>query len=150
MPLSIIVDLFINRRRSTFLVYLGMALIAVSFIGFCVSEFVAVKRERTFKKLDSQQQEEVLVTSYASTAAVSVASGDDNGPSRRNFVGQATSSQCSYLGPHQSPSSVLPINCNGEESQLLFDHTPPVFSLCSLRGALYPPIGTMYIPPYKV
>ena len=45
MPLSIFVDLVINGQVLLFLIYLGMALIAIGFIGFCISEFVAARNE---------------------------------------------------------------------------------------------------------
>ena len=51
MPLSVVVDLFFNSQVSPFLVYLGMALIAIGFMGFCVTEFVAVRKESVMEQL---------------------------------------------------------------------------------------------------
>ena len=50
MPFSIIVDLVINGLVSPFLVYLSMALVAIGFIGFCLSDFVAAREENTSDK----------------------------------------------------------------------------------------------------
>lgn len=44
-PVSIIVDFLIHRKSALFLVYIGMGLIAVGFIGFSVSEFIQLRNE---------------------------------------------------------------------------------------------------------
>ena len=45
IPLSVAVDFVINRKTADFVVYLGMGLIAIGFAGFCISEFIAARKE---------------------------------------------------------------------------------------------------------
>lgn len=45
IPVSILVDFLIHHTSAKFLVYIGMAMIGIAFLGFCFSEFVAIKRK---------------------------------------------------------------------------------------------------------
>ena len=45
IPLSVVVDFVIHRKTAYFLVYVGMGFIALGFAGFCVSEFIAARKE---------------------------------------------------------------------------------------------------------
>ena len=51
IPLSVLVDFIIHKKTSGYQVYIGMLLIVIGFIGFCVSEIVASKREHNEKVL---------------------------------------------------------------------------------------------------
>ena len=54
MPVSIIVDFILHHTTAIYVVYIGMALIAAGFLGFCVSEFIHMQRE---SKQDTKEEE---------------------------------------------------------------------------------------------
>ena len=115
IPLSIIVDLFINGRVSPFLVYFGMALIAIGFIGFCISEIVAARKESTVEKQFAHH--EAIPTRHSVNSA-----HRDFWPSI--FIHQSSVSKSSHLKPHPTSPTLLPADCKEEESQPLLDTHP--------------------------
>lgn len=66
IPISIIVDYIINRKVSNILVYIGMLLIGVGFVKFCISEVVHLrqkskrKKDEVFYRLCTRFYEELL------------------------------------------------------------------------------------------
>lgn len=46
IPASIIVDFIRHKKGAMPLVYIGMCMILIGFIGFVISEFVHIRRER--------------------------------------------------------------------------------------------------------
>ena len=114
MPVSIVVDFLINGRVSPFLVYLGMAFIAIGFIGFCISEFVAARKESAMEQRLAHHE------AFLARHAVSSAHCD-TWPDAGIHVDQATASGSSYIKPHPPSPTLLPTNYKEDESQPLLE-----------------------------
>ena len=50
VPVSIITDYVIYHKTATYIVYIGMISIIVGFLGFCVSEFMHLRRNKGREK----------------------------------------------------------------------------------------------------
>ena len=61
VPVSIIVDFIVHDKTAVYKVYVGMALIVIGFLGFCISEFIHVRREAR-EELDNVSINVVMVT----------------------------------------------------------------------------------------
>ena len=53
LPVSIVVDFIVHDKTAVYKVYIGMVLIFLGFIGFCVSEFVHARREAAQEEQDN-------------------------------------------------------------------------------------------------
>lgn len=45
IPVSIVLDFLLRHKTNVYVVYIGMVLIIIGFLGFCISEFMHARRE---------------------------------------------------------------------------------------------------------
>ena len=115
MPFSIVADMVINGRVSPFLVCLSMALIAIGFIGFCLSDFVAAREETTSDKQFAHQ--EAFLTRHAVDSA-------HHDLWLNILIGQSTVLENWYLKLHPALLTLLPTICEEGECQPSLDIPP--------------------------